>query len=83
MTGHEGAIALSKAIGRSIEYVEQPIAEVRAQSEDLALMYEWFDRVGYSADIGALRRDYPEVGWTSFEDWATAQDWQGILAAAA
>ena len=83
VTGHDAATALSKAIGRRIEYVEQPMAEVRAQSEDLARMYEWFDRVGYSADIGALRRDHPEVGWTSFEDWATAQDWQGILAAAA
>ena len=83
VTGRDAATALSKAIGRGIEYVEQPIAEVRAQSEDLALMYECFDRVGYSADIGALRRDYPEVGWTSFEAWATAKDWQGILAEAA
>ena len=52
---------------------------VRAMAEDFALMYEWFDRVGYSADIAGLRRDYPEVGWMSFEDWAKVQDWKQLL----
>jgi hypothetical protein len=33
-------------------------------------MYEWFDRVGYTADVAGLRRDYPEVGWSTLEDWA-------------
>ena len=31
--------------------------------------------VGYSADIAGLRRDYPEVGWETFEQWAKRQDW--------
>lgn len=30
-------------------------------------------------DIAALRGDYPEVGWRSFEDWARAQDWKKLL----
>ncbi len=53
--------------------------EVRAMGEDVALMYQWFNRVGYSADIVGLRRDYPDVGWMSFEDWAKLQDWRQIL----
>ena len=48
-------------------------------SEDVALMYQWFDRVGYSADIAQLQRDFPEVGWTSFEQWAQVQDWPQLL----
>ena len=40
-----------------------------------ALNLEWMNRVGYSADIAGLRRDYPEVGWHTFEEWAKAQDW--------
>lgn len=47
-----------------------PLDRVMAQSEDLGLMFEWFDRVGYSADIAGLRREYPEVGWQTFEAWA-------------
>ena len=70
---------LAKTTGRELEFEEQPMDEVRAMAEDFALMYEWFDRVGYSADIAGLRRDYPEVGWMSFEDWAKVQDWKQIL----
>jgi len=36
---------------------------LRAQSEDLALMFKWFDSTGYAADIKSLRRDFPEVTW--------------------
>jgi hypothetical protein len=38
-------------------------------------MFEWFDRVGYDADIAALRRDFSEVRWHSFSDWAREFDW--------
>jgi uncharacterized protein YbjT (DUF2867 family) len=75
LTGDAQAKILSQAIGRPISYHEVPIATARQQSEDAALMFEWFDRVGYDADIAALRRDFPEVRWHSFADWARAFDW--------
>ena len=49
---------------------------MRAASEDSFRMFEWFDRVGFSVDIAALRRNYPEMGWHTVEDWAKAQDWR-------
>jgi uncharacterized protein YbjT (DUF2867 family) len=73
--GEEQAKILSQAIGRPISYQEIPIAAARQQSEDTALMFEWFDRVGYDADIATLRRDFPEVRWHSFADWAHEFDW--------
>jgi uncharacterized protein YbjT (DUF2867 family) len=75
LSGEEQAKILSQAIGRPIAYQEIPIAVARQQSEDAALMFEWFDRVGYDADIAALRKDFPEVGWHSFADWARKFDW--------
>ena len=75
LSGEAQAKILSQAIGRPIQYQEIPLAVARQQSEDVALMFEWFDRVGYDADIAALRRDFPEVGWHSFADWARAFDW--------
>jgi uncharacterized protein YbjT (DUF2867 family) len=75
MTGTQYAEALSAASGKQIHYVEVPIDQVRQMSEDMALMYEWFTRVGYSADIAGLRRANPEVSWQRFSDWAGAQDW--------
>ena len=77
-SGAEVAEILSRVLGRRIEYVELPLEAVRAGSEDTFRMFEWFDQVGFSADIAALRREYPEVGWHSFEDWAKAQDWRAL-----
>ena len=75
LSGEEQAKILSHAIGRPIYYQEIPIAAARQQSEDAALMFEWFDRVGYDADIAALRRDFSEIRWHSFADWAREFDW--------
>jgi uncharacterized protein YbjT (DUF2867 family) len=75
LSGEEQAKILSQVIGRPISYQEIPIAVARQQSEDAALMFEWFDRVGYDVDIGALRKEFPEVRWHSFADWAREFDW--------
>ena len=83
LSGEEQAKILSQAIGRPITYQEIPIAVARQQSEDVALMSEWFDRVGYDADIAALRRDFPEVRWHGFKDWADEFDWSVLERSAA
>ena len=75
LTGEEAAVILSKVTGREFRYEGFPPAVLRAQSEDMALMFEWFDRTGYAADIKSLRRDFPDVTWHTFEEWARKQDW--------
>jgi uncharacterized protein YbjT (DUF2867 family) len=80
LTGEQVAEVFSRASGKPMRYAEFPLAQMRTMSEDMAIMFEWFDKVGYSANIAALRKDYPEVGWRSFEDWARAQDWKKLLA---
>jgi hypothetical protein len=42
-------------------------------------MYAWFDRVGFTVDRVALRREFPEVAFHDFESWAKAQDWNTLL----
>jgi uncharacterized protein YbjT (DUF2867 family) len=75
LTGQEAAAILSKVMGREVHYEGFPPDVLRAQSEDLARMFEWFDRTGYAADIKILRRDFPDVKWHTFEEWARQQDW--------
>jgi uncharacterized protein YbjT (DUF2867 family) len=53
----QAAAILSEGMGRRIEFVQIPIEEVRKNSQDFALMLEWFDRVGYDADVAALERE--------------------------
>ena len=72
LTMPQAAKQLGDGLGRSIEYVQIPIADVRKNSEDFALMLEWFGRVGYNADIPALEREFG-VKPTTFAAWARAQ----------
>lgn len=82
VTGERAAEVLSQVAGRRIVYREVHLDQARSESEDMAKMYEWFDREGYSADIAGLRTEYPEVGWKGFEEWARAQDWVVLPAGA-
>jgi len=75
LTGATAAAAISEASGRHIEYTALPIDAVRQRNEDQARMFEWFDRVGYDADVVGLRVLYPEVDWHRFSVWAREQGW--------
>jgi len=44
--------------GRPIAFAQTPIEQVRQYSKDMAVMLEWFDRVGYSADVTGLEREF-------------------------
>ncbi|MFI9810157.1 NmrA/HSCARG family protein [Streptomyces sp. NPDC052301] len=70
---------LTTAIGRPIAHQEVPLSYVRTRSADLAAMFEYFTTFGLGVDATALRREYPEVGWHSFTDWAVAQEWPALL----
>jgi uncharacterized protein YbjT (DUF2867 family) len=69
LTMPAAAKALSKGLGRTIEYVQLPMEEVRKNSEDLALMLEWFERVGYNADIAGLEKEFG-IKPIKFAEWA-------------
>ena len=78
LTVTTAAAAISEVSGRHIEYTVLPIDAVRQWSDDLARLLEWFDHVGYDADIVGLRELYPEVDWHRFSTWAAEQDWSAI-----
>ncbi len=80
LTSVQIAMALSAASGTSIEFQEQPIEELRGYMADTADMFQWFGDVGYSVDIETLRKEFPEVGWVTFETWAERQPWPELLA---
>ncbi|MPZ19782.1 MAG: NAD(P)H-binding protein [Luteitalea sp.] len=75
LTSEEMVTIVSNVSGKQIRYQELPLEAIRADNADLAAMLEWFDRVGYSADIAAVRQTAPDIRWHRFEDWAREQDW--------
>jgi uncharacterized protein YbjT (DUF2867 family) len=83
LTGNEVVEILSRVTGRPFTYFQVPLEVIRQRmGEESAKMYEWFDRVGYTIDRAALRREFPDVAFHDFESWAKAQDWNTLLQAA-
>jgi len=74
LTPAETAARLGELAGREMACHQVPIDQIREMSEDFALMFEWFEAVGYSVDIAGNEERYG-VSATSFEDWASAIDW--------
>src|SRR5215204_24315 len=63
------AAIMSRALGRTISYVQISLDAVRKNSEDFALMLDWFNRVGYDVDIDATSKEFG-IRPTRLEDWA-------------
>jgi uncharacterized protein YbjT (DUF2867 family) len=74
LTMPQTAKLVSQAAGRPVEFLRVPIEDVRKGSEDFALMLEWFDRVGYDADIPARSRE-SGIPPTTFSEWASRVNW--------
>jgi len=76
LSGNEAVAILSKVKGKPFKYFQVPMEMIRQRmGDDGAKMYEWFERVGYTLDLAALRRDFPDVEWHTFEAWAREQTW--------
>src|SRR6267378_1543149 len=60
---------MTEALGRPIAFAQTPIEQVRQYSKDTALMLQWFERVGYSAGIAGLEREFGRA-LMKLPDWA-------------
>jgi len=74
LTMPQAAQVISSASGKKVAFFQVPIEEVRKFSEDFALMLEWFDKVGYNADIQGMARK-AGVKMTTFTEWAEKAPW--------
>lgn len=80
LSGEQAAKVLSNELRRKISYVQVPLEQIRQASEDLALMFQWFERIGTGVDVASLHKQYPEVNWLTFKDWVKSQNWEGLAA---
>jgi uncharacterized protein YbjT (DUF2867 family) len=76
LDGWETAAVLSRVLGRELRPVALPLASFPANDElsrNTATLLTWLAVIGFSADIQGLRRQYPETGWLTLEQWAAHQ----------
>ena len=72
----EIAETFGRVIGRDVDYYQVPWDQFEEQmGEEYAVMYRWFNDVGYEADTDVLRREYPEL--TTFERYLRSHGWEG------
>jgi len=74
ITMTEAAEIISKAKGQKVKFSQVPIEEIRKFSEDYAIMLEWFDKVGYNADIDMNSKE-SGVKPTKFAEWVKIIKW--------
>jgi hypothetical protein len=70
----EVAGIIGTAADREIEFVPVPIEEARKSSEDAAIMFEWFEAVGYNVDIQALPKR-TGIRPITLVEWASGIEW--------
>lgn len=75
VTGPEMARAISLAAGRRVEFRQAKDGRSAGLGEEYATLLRRLDETGPFVDVAALRRDFPEIGWHSVEEWAWEQDW--------
>ena len=68
----DAAAALGPVVGKPLTYQQIPIAAVRQNSEDMALMLEWFETTGYTADIAGNEKRFG-IHALTFAEWIRAQ----------
>jgi len=82
LTMPQAADVFGRVIGRPVRYEQAPMEYIRqAMGEENATMFTWFNDVGYTADIPALRALYPRL--TTLEQWLRDNGWTGAGATSA
>jgi uncharacterized protein YbjT (DUF2867 family) len=79
LTMDQTAAAIGEASKHHVKFVQVPLEAVRKFSEDTALMLEWFDRVGYDADIEKTAKE-SGIRPTPFAQWAAGVSWASQVA---
>lgn len=67
LTGPQMAAAFEAVSGIPTRFQQLPIEPLRAGREDLANMFDWFEREGFQADLTELRKNRPNL--LSLEEW--------------
>jgi uncharacterized protein YbjT (DUF2867 family) len=76
LTNPQIAATFARVLARPVKFRRLPLFMTRLMlGKEFHQMFKWFNAEGYRADLGALRRDYPEVSMTSLEQWLVREGW--------
>lgn len=79
LDGREAAAVLARVLRRELRPVALPLENFPADGElgrAILSLLTWLANTGFSADVQGLRRQFPEVGWQTLEQWGASRDWR-------
>jgi uncharacterized protein YbjT (DUF2867 family) len=77
LTNPEAAQVFSRVLEKPVKFQKIPLVMVRlVLGREFYQMFRWFNAEGFKADIGELRRRYPEVHLHNLEEWLRKEGWQ-------
>jgi uncharacterized protein YbjT (DUF2867 family) len=71
LTNPQAAEVFSRVLDKPVEFQELPIPD----DKEWYQMFRWFNDAGFQADIGELRKRYPEVQLQTLEVWLYNEGW--------
>ena len=75
MTVAEYVNTFSKVMGRDVIYTQLPIEQyLQTMPKPLGPLFEWYENVGYTADVAGLRQRYPNL--ITLEQYLISTGWQ-------
>jgi uncharacterized protein YbjT (DUF2867 family) len=76
LTNPQAAEVFGRVLGRPVKFRKMPMLLVRlVLGREFYQMFRWFNDAGFKADIGALRRNYPEAHLQTLEEWLRHEGW--------
>ena len=70
LTAEESAAAISELAPRTFEARQAP---TDALPPGIRILFDWLESTGHAVDIAALHREFPQVAWHTYGDWARTQ----------
>ena len=80
LTMKETADVFSRVLNRDVNYYQTPWPDFeQAVGREMTLMYQWFESVGYDADLHACQREHPDLA--TLETFLRQHGWEQAAAA--
>jgi uncharacterized protein YbjT (DUF2867 family) len=76
LTNPQAAEVFSRVLGKRVTFQKLPMPIVRlVLGKEFYQMFRWFNNAGFQANIGELRRRYPQVQLQTLEQWLYNEGW--------
>ena len=77
LTNEEIGATMSEVLGRKIKFKRLPLFIARlAMNREMYLMFKWFNKRGFDADMDLMKKNFPDIRRTSLRQWLISEGWQ-------